>query len=70
MSKKFVSISKACDILGISPGTLRKWGETGKLVPIRNLGSNHRRYSVEMLEKIMTLPADKSQDIIEDKKND
>ena len=36
--------AEAADILGVSPSTVRRYEESGLLVPRRLPGSGHRRY--------------------------
>ncbi|MCI5168394.1 MAG: MerR family DNA-binding transcriptional regulator, partial [Candidatus Electrothrix sp. GM3_4] len=35
MKKRLVKIGQAANILGTTPGTLRKWDSTGELLPAR-----------------------------------
>ena len=44
-----VRISKACEILGVSQDTLRRWERSGKLVPERT-PKGHRRYDLSLLK--------------------
>ena len=46
---KLISISEAAERLGISPTTLRRWEESGKLIPERTQG-NQRRYRLSQIE--------------------
>ena len=46
MSK--LTIQEAADLLGVTPKTLRRWEDDGKLVPERTEGG-HRRYDVAQL---------------------
>jgi predicted site-specific integrase-resolvase len=48
--KQLVSISKASDMLGVCPETLRYWELDGKISPIYTSGG-HRRYKVSELEE-------------------
>lgn len=62
MSKRYVNVSKAADLLGICNDTLREWDRSGKLVPIRTQG-NHRRYKLEDIERILNAcPVEKVSD--------
>ena len=45
---KFINISKAAEILGVSTSTLRRWERDKKLVPIRTKGLQ-RRYELSQL---------------------
>ena len=46
---KLISISEAAERLGISPTTLRRWEQSGKLIPERTQG-NQRRYRLSQIE--------------------
>ncbi|QQZ29034.1 IS607 family transposase [Thiothrix subterranea] len=46
---KLITISEAAERLGISPTTLRRWEESGKLIPERTQG-NQRRYRLSQIE--------------------
>ncbi len=48
MPKKLVDIAQAAKALGVSTITLRRWEQTGKLVPERTKGG-HRRYDLNQL---------------------
>lgn len=48
MSKKLVDIAEAAKALGVSTITLRRWEQSGKLVPERTRGG-HRRYDLSQL---------------------
>lgn len=48
---KMISISKACEMLGVSFDTLRRWDKDGTLVSQKTKG-NHRRYLVSDIEKL------------------
>ena len=48
MSKKLVDIAEAAKALGVSTITLRRWEQSGKLVPERTKGG-HRRYDLNQL---------------------
>lgn len=41
-----------CKTLGVTPQTLRRWADAGKIRTIRTLGG-HRRYSAEDLNAIL-----------------
>lgn len=49
--KEMVTVSKACEMLGISPNTLREYGESGKLKDTRTAGG-HRRYLLSDIQKL------------------
>ena len=48
MSKKLVDIAEAAKALGVSTITLRRWEQSGKLIPERTKGG-HRRYDLNQL---------------------
>lgn len=47
---EFLSVTDAAEYVGVSPATLRRWDETGKLRSLRNPGNNYRYYSRADLE--------------------
>ncbi len=47
--ERMVRIGKAAEILGVTPKTLRKWEETGELVPTRKTRAGTRYYLVSDL---------------------
>lgn len=50
MMKKLVSISKAAKALGVTPLTLRRWHENGKLIPDEITKGGSRRYDLAKLQ--------------------
>lgn len=48
-----VSIKEACNILGVSQETLRRWHKLGKLIPEITVGG-HRRYRLDDIKKVET----------------
>ena len=54
MEKKLVKIGKAAEILGSTPGTLRKWEENGELMPYRKTASGTRYYAISDLLSLNT----------------
>ena len=46
-------ISKASELLGVTPMTLRRWEEAGYLKPLRVGPRQDRRYSKEQILKIL-----------------
>lgn len=52
-----MSLSEASRVLGVSPGTLRRWSDAGRLRVFTTPGG-HRRFSRDALERL--LPADRS----------
>ncbi len=51
--------AEAAEILGVSPSTVRRYEESGILVPRRLPGSGHRRYKRAEVEALRdNLPSD------------
>jgi excisionase family DNA binding protein len=53
---EWISISKACQLLGVSHPTLRRWSDEGRVPSVRTLGG-HRRYSLAAIESLQARPA-------------
>jgi excisionase family DNA binding protein len=51
-STRWVSLRRACDILGVDESTLRRWADTGRLRVYRTPGG-HRRFSLVDLESMV-----------------
>jgi len=49
---EFIAIGQAAKILGVSIDTLRRWGKSGKLIPIVS-PKGHRRYILEEIKAIV-----------------
>lgn len=47
---EFLSVKEAADYIGVSPQTLRRWDDTGKLRPIRHAANGYRYYRRAELE--------------------
>lgn len=56
--KEMVSVSKACEMLGISQNTIREYGDSGKLKETRTAGG-HRRYLVSDIQKLQGIETEK-----------
>jgi len=54
MENKLVKIGIAAKMLGTTPGTLRKWEETGELLPFRKTAGGTRYYAVSDLLELQT----------------
>ena len=52
MSNRLVKIGAAAQILGTTPGQLRKWEKTGELLPTRRTRGGTRYYAVSDLSGI------------------
>jgi excisionase family DNA binding protein len=51
-SSRWVSLRRACEILGVDDSTLRRWADSGRLRIYRTPGG-HRRFSLSNLEEIV-----------------
>lgn len=56
---KMISIAEAAKILGVTPRTLIRWDEDGKLNVYRTLG-NHRRYRLSDVEALLGIKNEKN----------
>jgi excisionase family DNA binding protein len=56
-NQDWISLSEASRVLGVSPATLRRWSDAGRLRVFTTPGG-HRRFSRSSLERL--LPADRS----------
>ena len=54
MDKKLLTIRQAAKELGVSPDTLRRWDNAGKLKANRHPMNNYRLYSVQAIKKLQT----------------
>jgi excisionase family DNA binding protein len=54
--EKYYSIGEVCEILGVTPKTLRRWDKSGKLKPDVRTGGGHRRYSEATLRRFLGKP--------------
>lgn len=54
MEKRLVKIGEASRLLGISPGTLRKWELSGEITPARKSKGGTRYYAIEDLAGLNT----------------
>lgn len=51
-SQKFLNVSEAADVLGVSAASLRKWSDQG-LVPVFRTPGGQRRYSPADLDQFL-----------------
>src|SRR4051794_10511197 len=51
-SARWVSLRRACEILGVDESTIRRWADTGRLRVYRTPGG-HRRFSLGNLEEMV-----------------
>lgn len=49
---EFVTVKAACELLGVSPNTLRSWGAAGKVTEYRHPLNNYRLFLKDELEKL------------------
>lgn len=49
---EYLTVKAACELLGISPNTLRSWGNTGKLTEYRHPVNNYRLFRRNELEEL------------------
>ena len=52
-NKKYFTIKKVSEILGVTPLTLRNWDKKGKLKAYRNPINNYRVYKKEEIELLL-----------------
>ena len=53
MSKQYIKIKEASEMLGVSKLTLRNWDKNGKLKAFRHPMNNYRVYRLEDVENIL-----------------
>lgn len=51
MENELYTIAQVADILSVSKETLRRWEESGKLIPTRNSDNNYRLYTKDQLRQ-------------------
>lgn len=51
METELFTIAQVADILSVSKETLRRWEDSGKLIPIRHKDNNYRLYSKDQLQQ-------------------
>ena len=49
MTKRFIKIGEAAELLGVSIETIRRWEKTGELIPDRKTKGGTRYYEVGKL---------------------
>ena len=50
---EYLTIKAACEILGVSPNTLRSWGASGKIQEYRHPLNNYRLFRQEDIEALL-----------------
>lgn len=53
MTKKYLTIKQAAQLIGVTPLTLRNWDKKGKLAAIRHPVNNYRVYDLSDLENFL-----------------
>lgn len=51
MENELFTIAQVADILSVSKETLRRWEDSGKLIPVRHKENNYRLYSKDQLQQ-------------------
>ena len=51
--QEYMTIKDAAAFLGVTPNTLRNWGEAGKITEYRHPINNYRLYKPEDLERLL-----------------
>lgn len=51
---EYLTIKDASAFLGVTPNTLRNWGEAGKITEYRHPINNYRLYKPDDLERLLT----------------
>ena len=49
----FLQVKEAAEILGVSPNTVRAWGDSGKIPEYRHPVNNYRLYKRSDLEEVL-----------------
>lgn len=49
---EYLTVKAACELLGISPNTLRSWGSTGKVTEYRHPVNNYRLFRLDELQEL------------------
>lgn len=49
---EYLTVKAACELLGVSPNTLRSWGAAGKVTEYRHPMNNYRLFSRIELEEL------------------
>lgn len=50
---EYLTVKAACELLGISPNTLRSWGANGKIQEYRHAVNNYRLYKQEDVQELL-----------------
>ena len=49
----YLRVKEAAELLGVSPNTVRSWGEAGKIPEYRHPVNNYRLYKKAELERLL-----------------
>jgi excisionase family DNA binding protein len=49
---EYLTVKAACELLGVSPNTLRSWGAAGKVTEYRHPMNNYRLFRRSDLEEL------------------
>jgi len=49
---EYLTVKAACELLGVSPNTLRSWGAAGKVTEYRHPVNNYRLFNRTELEEL------------------
>lgn len=49
----YLHVKEAAELLGVSPNTVRSWGEAGKIPEYRHPVNNYRLYKKAELERLL-----------------
>lgn len=49
----YLRVKEASELLGVSPNTVRSWGETGKIPEYRHPVNNYRLYKKVELQRLL-----------------
>jgi excisionase family DNA binding protein len=58
-----INMKQACEILNVTPTTLRNWEKSGKITSYKTTG-NHRRYNIEDINELLGINKSKKDKLI------
>ena len=56
---ELISITKVCEIVGVTPQTLRNWDKSGKLKPVKRMKKGYRYYNMQNILDLKSESADR-----------
>lgn len=65
---EYLTVKAACELLGISPNTLRSWGNTGKLTEYRHPVNNYRLFRRNDVEELRDRLLNPEPKVVEEKR--